>query len=167
MRVYNVHERRVNAQPDTVGDFIDSLSGSDDRLWPRGKWPPMRLDSPLGEGARGGHGPVRYRVSEYIPGRRVVFQFEDSGLTSGLDGRHFFEVVPRRRFVLLRHIVDAECDMRNWLKWGLFTGPMHDALLEDALDRLETGIGGLSGKPRRWSLWVRFLRWMVARKARG
>ena len=165
MRVYNVHERRVSAQPAAVGGFIDSLSGPDDRLWPRDRWPPMKLDSPLGEGARGGHGPVRYRVSEYLPGRRVVFQFEDSGLTSGLDGRHLFEVVPRKRFVLLRHIVDAECDFRNWLRWGLFTGPMHDALLEDALDHLESRIGGLSGKPRRWSLWVRFLRWMIARKS--
>ncbi len=37
---------------------------------------------------------MRYHVAEYHPGRRVVFQFAADGLTGGLDGRHFFEVVP-------------------------------------------------------------------------
>ena len=164
MRIYNVHERDFEAQPQAVGGLLDSLSGAEDRLWPRETWPPMALDGPLEVGARGGHGPVRYRVSEYVPGRRVEFLFDESGLTAGLDGRHVFEVVGRRRSMLLRHVVDARCGLKDWLKWHLLVGPMHDALLEDALDLAEKGLIGEVKKPARWSLRARLLRRMAARK---
>ena len=97
----------------------------------------MRFDAPLQTGASGGHGPIRYHVSDYVPGRRVEFQFDRKGMAAGLDGRHYFEVISRRDHVLLRHVVDAECDFRTWMKWHVMIGPMHDALLEDALDRAQ------------------------------
>ncbi|MFB6520879.1 hypothetical protein [Streptomyces sp. NPDC056401] len=56
MAVLNVHERILRA---------------DDRLWPHGSWPAMRLDPCLSVGAKGGHGPIRYTVSAYEPGVRV------------------------------------------------------------------------------------------------
>jgi len=165
MRIYNRHERRISALPDEVGSLLDSLSGPADRLWPADDWPAMKFDTSLREGARGGHGPVRYRVTEYVPGRRVVFQFEGEGLTDGLDGRHFFEVIPQKKGPLIRHVVDADCDLRMWAKWHILIGPMHDALIEDAFDRVEQGLHGGSVKRSRWSPWVRFLRKMRGRKA--
>src|SRR5690625_2977844 len=55
--IENVHERQVRASPTAVGELLDSLSAKDDRLWPRGEWPSMKLDKPLRVGAAGGHGP--------------------------------------------------------------------------------------------------------------
>lgn len=69
--VHNLHERQIDAPPDEVGTLIDSLGDKNDRLWPRNEWPAMRLDGPLRVGADGGHGPVRYFVTNYEPGRRV------------------------------------------------------------------------------------------------
>ena len=164
MKIYNVHERNFEATPQAAGGLIDSLSGVDDSLWPRDKWPPLELDAPLGKGARGGHGPVRYTVSEYVPGQRVEFRFDESGLAAGLDGRHVFEVVERRQGALLRHVVDAQCSLGDWFKWQLLIGPLHDALLEDSLDLAEQKLQGGIKKPARWTLWTRMLRRLVARR---
>jgi hypothetical protein len=163
MKIYNIHERNIEAAPQVVGGLIDSLSTAGDRLWPREKWPALALDGPLGVGARGGHGPVRYTVFEYVPGQRVEFRFDETGLTAGLDGRHVFEVVGRRRNVVLRHVVDAQCSLSHWLKWQVLIRPMHDALLEDALDLAEREMLGRVNKPARWSLWTRLLRRLAAK----
>ena len=163
MKILNIHERRLNASPEQAGNVVNTLSMPEDRLWPGGKWPPMKFDSELRVGATGGHGPIRYHVSEYVPGRRVEFQFERKGLAAGLDGRHYFEVIPRRNYVQLRHVVDAECDVKSWLKWHLVIGPMHDALLEDALDRAQTALNQPPERPARWSRRVRLLRRMAQR----
>ncbi len=164
MRVYNVHERRFHASPEAVGRLIDGLSGPDERLWPRDQWPPMELDPALEPGARGGHGPVRYRVAEYFPGRRAAFEFEDNGLTEGWDGLHFFETAPRKDGTVLRHVIDVECSFRDWLTWWFTIRPMHNALVEDALDLAQAAVEGPVRKPARWGLWVRCLRWAVARQ---
>ena len=166
MKVLNIHERKLTARPESVGALIDSLSSPDDRLWPRHQWPPMEFDAPLGKDAQGGHGPVRYTVYEYVPGERVVFQFDNSGLIAGFDGRHLFEIVPRREHVMLRHVIDAECDFKYWLKWFVLVRPLHDALLEDSLDLAEQSLNIQTDKKARWSSWVRFLRWMLARQRR-
>lgn len=167
MRVYNVHERRFPVSTIEAGALIDTLSGPDDALWPGDRWPAMKIDTPLREGARGGHGAVRYSVCDYIPGERVVFRFDGTGLTRGLEGTHLFEVVPGQSPVALRHIVDAEGDLRDWLQWHCVVGPLHDALLEDALDRAEYALMGSVARPARWSLWVRFLRRMLRPTRRG
>jgi hypothetical protein len=69
----------------------------------------MRLDRPLAVGARGGHATVRYHVVEYVPGRRVVFEFLQEGLSRGLLGQQSFEVVPVDGGSVLRHAIDARC----------------------------------------------------------
>ena len=164
MRIDNQHERSFNVSIDSVGDILDTLSGPHDRLWPRDNWPPMLLDESLKSGAKGGHGPVRYHVDEYVPGRRAVFRFDGTGLTAGLDGRHYFEIIPRNNHNVLRHVVDAECDLRAWLKWKIMIEPLHDALLEDALDLAEQTLEGIVSRPARWNLWVRFVRRIMAKK---
>ncbi len=165
MKIWNVHERRLDAKPESVGAILDTLSSSDDRLWPRENWPPQQFDGPLGVGARGGHGPVRYAVSAYVPGRIVEYRFDGTGLTAGWDGRHLFEVVPRRSSVILRHTIDAAADAKTWLAWFIMVRPMHNALMEDALDRAQIELDIPVNKPSRWGWWVRFVRRMAAKKA--
>ena len=96
---------------------------------------------------------------EYVPGKRVVFQFDpDKGLARGFQGQHYFELEGQGEQTLLRHVIDADCTPSAWLRWHLVVRPLHDALLEDALDKAEASLGSPPEKPARWSLWVRLLR---------
>ncbi|HEX6674476.1 MAG TPA: SRPBCC family protein [Actinomycetes bacterium] len=164
MEIRNVHERILPATADQVGTLLDGLAGPGDRLWPAGRWPglPLRFDRPLGVGARGGHGSVRYTVEEYVPGRLVVFRFSER---MGLDGTHRFEVDDREGVVELRHVlVGRPRGLRTLLSWLLVVRPLHDAVLEDLLDRAELAVSGRVLRPARWSWWVRLLRRRLARR---
>ncbi|WP_171171926.1 SRPBCC family protein [Streptomyces sp. I05A-00742] len=161
MDVVNVHERLLNAGPEDVGALLDSLAGDDDRLWPESHWPPMVLDRPLAVGATGGHGPVRYTVSAYVPGVWVRFTFR---APRGFHGFHEFTVLPvDGRRTVLRHTLAMHARGPARLTWPLAWGPFHDACLEDALDRAERACTGTVARPARWSPYVRLL-WRLAAK---
>ncbi|MEW6279588.1 MAG: SRPBCC family protein [Candidatus Eremiobacterota bacterium] len=149
MRVVNLHERSL---PAGAGALIDSLAGPDDRLWPHDRWPPIRFDRPLQVGARGGHGPVRYDVVAYHPGRLVRCRFT---APVGFDGYHELSLLPDG---CLRHLIVARMTGPALLSWPLVFQPLHDALVEDALDRAELHCTGAIARPAAWSSRVRFLR---------
>ncbi|AZK94833.1 MULTISPECIES: SRPBCC family protein [Streptomyces] len=163
MAVRNVHERRIAAPPELIGALLDGLASEDDPLWPVADWPGMRLEPGLAVGAAGGHGPVRYTVVAYEPGREVRFRFTGP---SGFDGHHEFTVHPAGDgTTLLRHTLLLVPHGPARLTWPLFFRPLHDAVLEDALDRAERAGTGTVARPARWSPYVRLLR-TAARKAR-
>lgn len=155
--IRNVHQRHVRASAEAVGELLDSLSARQDRLWPRGQWPSMRLDGPLGVVASGGHGPVRYTVDDYDPGRSVRFRFT---APSGFHGHHAFTVSETgdEAVVLLRHELAMTVSGAARLTWPLFFRPLHDALIEESLDRAEAEVGTPPESPARRSPWVRVLR---------
>ena len=158
MKVLNIHERALEATSQQVGALVDSLASPRDALWPRHTWPPMKFDRPLGVGAKGGHGPVRYFVEEYTPGRSVRFRFTGP---RGFDGYHGCEVIEtEERAVVLRHTLQIEKRGPALVSWPLIFGPLHDALLEDALAQAQASLGQ-EPQVRRWSPWVRFLRWSL------
>ena len=74
-KVINIHERELDATSEQVGALTDSLSSSDDVLWPVHLWPRMELDRLLSRGAVGGHGPIKYLVEDYLPGQFIKFRF--------------------------------------------------------------------------------------------
>ena len=157
--VRNVHERlyetRLSAA-EAGALLIDRLAGRDDALWPREEWPPVRFDRPVGIGARGGHGPVRYTVEEYAPGRSVAFRF---GAPRGFVGSHGFEVEQSAPGVVrVRHTLSMRLEGWARLSWPLAYRWLHDALVEDALDRAGASIGCAPARRARWSVWVRLLR---------
>ena len=157
MRVLNVHERRLAAAPAAVGALLDGLGSRHDRLWPRDRWPAMRLDRPLQVGAAGGHGPIRYRVERYEPGRLVEFRFLGP---SGFRGSHRFEIGGEADGTTrLAHVVEMTAAGWAVLGWVLALRPLHDALLEDCLDSAEERLLGRR-PPRRWTAWVRALRFL-------
>lgn len=158
MTVRNLHERIIPTTPDHVGALIDALSSDDDPLWPREQWPRMRLQPRLAVGAEGGHGPIRYIVTTYEPGRRVVLRFT---APHGFHGTHLFEVVPHGTMTILRHVLEMDIRGRAYLTWPLIFRPLHDALVEDALDKAAVRFGR-SGTAR-WSPYVRLLRWLLRR----
>ncbi len=160
MNVLDIHERELPASPQQVGALIDSLSSRDDALWPRHCWPRMAFDRPLGVGAAGGHGPVRYVVDAYAPGQSIRFRFTGP---RGFDGHHCLEIVPlTARSSLLRHTIAMSARGSARLTWPLFFRPLHDALLEDALAVAQASLGQ-TPLVRPWSLRVRVLRWLMSR----
>ena len=124
----------------------------------------MRLDKPLRVGASGGHGPIRYDVETYEPGREVAFRFVRP---KGFDGCHRFEVdTVDEEHVVLRHVIEMRTKGLARIVWPVAIRPLHDALIEDALDNAEKHAGG-TPSPQRWSLWVRFLRYVIRRRRPG
>jgi hypothetical protein len=161
MRVTNVHERRLAASPGEVGRLLDTLASTRDELWPRRAWPRLELDRPLGVGAAGGHGPIRYVVEAYEPARLVRFRFTSP---AGFDGFHAFQVEPGRAGkTVLRHALQMTARGRANLSWPFVYRPLHDALLEDALATAQASLR-LPPDHRPWSSWVRLLRWVVTRR---
>jgi hypothetical protein len=156
MNVVNVHERELPVPPATVGALLDGLASPTNVLWPRQTWPPMKFDRPLGAGARGGHGPIRYVVERHEPGRNVVFRFTGP---RGFDGWHGLEVaIAAGGATVLRHRLEMTTRGPARLSWPLVFRPLHDALVEDALACAQAALG-LPPEVRPWSTWVRFLRW--------
>lgn len=154
--VHNVHEREIAARRETVGALIDSLGSKADRLWPREAWPAMRLDAPLGVGAAGGHGPVRYTVTRYEPGLRVEFRFTGP---AGFHGHHAFVASARAEgSTLLRHELTLSPTGPAIVTWPLFFRPLHDALIEECLDRAEHECGTPPRRPYRRTAWTKLLR---------
>ncbi|MBB5850681.1 SRPBCC family protein [Amycolatopsis umgeniensis] len=160
MRVWNRHSRIVAVSPERVGALIDTLSDDGDRLWPVGTWPPMRFDRTLGVGAVGGHGPVRYSVESYEPGKSVRFRFT---APRGFDGFHEFTLRARGTGETeLEHLMVLRLRHPAWFTYPLLWRPMHDALLEDGLDRAERELTGTVRTPARWSPYVRLLRNLIS-----
>ncbi|MGP9502121.1 hypothetical protein ACT3TS_07885 [Specibacter sp. AOP5-B1-6] len=154
--IHNRHEREIAANVVEVGMLIDSLAGKNDRLWPRSQWPAMRLDATLGVGAAGGHGPVRYFVTHYEPGRRVEFQFTKP---AGFNGRHAFTVVGQsENSTMLRHELSMSPSGTAVFTWPLFFRPLHDALIEESLDLAENECSSSPGRTHHRSPWTKILR---------
>ena len=160
MRIMNVHERVIPASEAAIGALIDTLaSDPGDRLWPWERWPAQILDRGLTPGSAGGHGPIRYHVIAHDPGRRVRYAF-DRIFGAPVRGHHGFDVVPGDApgESTLRHVMLLDVPPRVTLLWRLGVHAMHDAFLEDALDKAERELTGAVRRPARHSAWVRALR---------
>jgi len=125
----------------------------------------MEFDRPLRVGARGGHGPIRSFVEEYVPGASIKFRF--AGPT-GFDGFHGYQRIKTTAdTVVLRHALEMTTHGLAVLSWLVVYRPMHDALIEDSFATAEASLGQ-APQITPWSFWVRFLRWVVSHgKARA
>ncbi|WP_438486909.1 SRPBCC family protein [Streptomyces sp. S186] len=156
MGVYNVHERLLAAKESEVGALLDTLSSSGDKLWPHHRWPAMEFDGPLATGATGGHGPVRYTVAAYVRSTWVRFAFSGP---RGFHGFHEYAVLPvDEEHTLLRHTLAMNTRGPARLTWPLAWRPLHDACLEDSLDRAELACTGTVAHPAHRGLYVQLLR---------
>lgn len=159
MKVLNVHER-ILPNAEQAKALIDSLATKEDALWPTEAWPRMVFDRPLGVGAVGGHGPVRYFVEAYEPGKSIRFRFI---APKGFQGWHSYEIGPARQgFLSLRHTLEMMTSGLAVLSWPMIFRPLHNTLIEDSL----AGAQAALGQPPMvspWSRWVRFLRWTLSK----
>jgi hypothetical protein len=122
----------------------------------------MRFDPPgISPGGVGGHGPIGYRVENHEPGRSVTFRF--TGRPRGLIGRHQYIVqATGADSCVLWHLTDITPQGLLRLTWFTFWGPLHNALIEDSLDRAQglgvTPAASAVTRRSRWSPYVRGLR---------
>jgi hypothetical protein len=151
--VRSVHERVIEAPVETVAALFDRVSSDDDPVFPSPAWAPMRFDRPLGVGAVGGHGDIRYSVIGYEPGRRARFAFAPPA-----DGYHELAVDPlgndRCR---VRHVLEQRAGLASWLTWSLVVRWAHDVVIEEVLDNFERAATGSLRRPAHWPPWVRLL----------
>jgi hypothetical protein len=154
--ISNVHQRLLPGPMADVGRLVDAIAEPGNALWPSPPWPPVILDRPLGPGAEGGHGPIRYRCVHHQPGRRAEFEFQPP---TPVRGTHALEIIEHPDGVLLQHTLIAEpVGIAGLLAWTLVFRALHDAVLEELLDRAETALGRPPERPAQWSPYVRLLR---------
>ena len=147
MKVLNIHSREYPVSSKEVGLLMDSLSSKNDLLWPHHVWPRMKFDKPLSVNAAGGHGPIRYYVEKYEPGKLVQFHFTGP---NGFNGYHGYDVIEKE---------NGKTEFAV-LSWPLIFRPLHDALIEDSLTCAEVRLG-LESRISNWSVWVKLLRWII------
>ncbi|MEM7053432.1 MAG: SRPBCC family protein [Pseudomonadota bacterium] len=163
MKVINSHERTFNRPAHQVGALLDRLASKDDGLWPHASWPAMRFDRDLQIGANGGHGPIRYRIEDYQPGQSIRFRFHRP---RGFNGYHEFVIhAPDEQRSRLEHRLCMQTSGMAQISWPLIFRPLHDALIEDALDNAAASLGEPAHSPSQWSIWVRILRRLLAGRA--
>jgi len=159
VNVLNIRERELPVAIQQAGVLIDSLSSRDDVLWPTHSWPRMAFDRPLRVGASGGHGPIRYVVAAYTPGRSIQFRFTGP---RGFIGYHGYVVTSTGTHSCeLRHRLEMQTHGPARISWPLVFKPLHDALIEDSLASAQVALG-LAPNIQPWSVWVRMLRWVFA-----
>mgnify|MGYP000886025293 CR=1 FL=1 len=157
--IRNVHERVVDAPIERLGALLDGLGRKGDRLWPSRNWPPMVLDRPVSAGGEGGHGAIRYHVTEYEPGARVRFAFDPA---TGIEGAHelSLDALDERR-TRIRHVLIGRTRGAMRLMFSAAVEPLHDAVIEDLFDNAERETTGTVVRPATWSPRVRVLRRLV------
>ena len=158
MKVLNIHERTIPQPKEAIIPLFHTLSSKEDLLWPKEKWPAMKLDKGLEAGSKGGHGPIRYFIKAYQPMSFVEFEFTRP---KGFIGTHKLEVIPLdNQKSMIKHTIDMKVRGKSILQWHLEIRSLHDALIEDAFDKLENRFRDDKVKTP-WTPWVRFLRWLL------
>ena len=163
--IRNVHERTIDSLASVLGPLLDELGGVKDRLWSSALWVPMVLDRPLSVGADGGHGSIRYQVTEYKPGRRVRFRFHRS---TGIIGVHELSIEPLGDdHCRLRHVLLGRPRGVMQVLFPLVVGPIHNAVIEDLFDNAERESTGRVARPASHTPWVRLCTRLLKRRERS
>lgn len=160
MKVINIHKRVIKQPKTAIVKLFNTLATENDLMLATDKWSPMKLDRGLEVGSKGGHGPIKYFVIEFIPEKSITFQFD----MIGFNGFHRFDIIelePNR--IELSHIIDMSTSGSATLKWAIAIRWLHDAYIEDAFDKVENHFT-THKKMSKWSLWVRILRKMMKPK---
>ena len=155
MKVINIHKRIIDHPKEKVSELLGTLSTKNDKIWPNEKWPAMRFRKGLVEGANGGHGPIRYSIEKYEPKEFIQFKFSKP---IGFNGIHKFEISELENGKTeLKHTIDMDVVGKGLLTWIIAIRPLHNALLEDTLDKVENQY--LTEKRKtEWTVWVKILR---------
>ena len=158
MVVLNIHCRTLNAPLPKVADIVATIASKNDQIWPTEQWPPMRFKEGVKVGAKGGHGPIRYTIEIFDPHALIQFRFNKPRGFNGIHKLALKEIQGGRTEIV--HTISMTTDEKATTLWLLAIRPLHDALIEDAFDKLENQLSDES-KTSPWSWWVKLLRWCL------
>ncbi|HMQ47808.1 MAG TPA: hypothetical protein PKA70_10145 [Saprospiraceae bacterium] len=151
----NIHRRTLQQPKEKLVEWFTTLATDQDRVWPSKQWPPMRFKEGLQVGAKGGHGPVRYTVEKMDNWEYIQFRFTQP---KGFHGYHRLEInAVTRTQTEIKHVLKMNTSGAATFSWLLVFRPLHDALIEDAFDKVENQFSDQT-KRTAWSFWVKFLR---------
>ena len=146
-----------------MAELLKTLSTENDRIWPKENWPAMKFKDGIQVGAKGGHGPIRYSVEKYNLDEIIQFKFSKP---NGFNGVHKFEIKELdKEKTEIKHTIDMNTTRKGTLIWTFAIRSLHNALIEDELDKLENNFSD-NQKSTKWNMWVRFLRKQIAKKRR-
>ncbi|CAM1347405.1 hypothetical protein [Tenacibaculum crassostreae] len=155
MKVVNIHHRTYNVSLDKITDLFYTLSNTNDKVWPIEKWPRMTFKDGIKVGAAGGHGPIRYTVEQYDPEKLIQFRFAKS---LGFIGTHRFEIKKvQNTQTQVMHTIEMNTKGIRTLIWLLAIRSLHNALLEDCLDKIENNFAKTKAHTQ-WNWYVKFIR---------
>ena len=155
LKVINIHTRIIHQSLEDIVNLIRTLATENDLVWPVDKWPRIKFKDGLSVGSRGGHGPIRYTVQRYVPERVIEFKFLKP---RGFRGIHKFEIeAVDEDKTKLKHTIDMATSGMGTVSWTIAIRWLHDALMEDLLDRIENRFIE-HPKVSKWNLWVSVLR---------
>lgn len=163
IKVLNIHKRTLSQSKNKVAELLKTLSTENDRIWPKEKWPEMKFKDGIKVGAKGGHGPIRYSVEEYNPSKVIQFRFLKP---IGFNGIHKFEIRELdEQKTEVKHTIDMNTTGKGAFAWVFAIRSLHNALIEDGLDKLENNFSGVQ-KSSNWNFWVKFVKKQMAKKRR-
>jgi hypothetical protein len=154
MKVVNILKREIQQPKTEIAKLFSTLATDNDMMLATDKWSPIKLEKGLQVGSKGGHGPIKYFVTEYQPDNSITFQFD----MTGFNGFHKFELRELETDKTeLSHIIDMTTTGSATIKWALAIRWLHDAYIEDAFDKVENHFTKYK-QSSEWSCWVRTLR---------
>lgn len=161
MKVLNIHSRVIKQPIQNALELFATLATKEDKIWPIEHWPPMRFKEGLKIGAMGGHGPIRYEVIDYHT-HHVTFKFQQP---AGFNGIHQLEMTALDPATFeIKHTIDMTTNGTGTIAWLLAIRSLHDALMEDAFDKIENLLTQ-SNRKTSWSLWVKAWRYLLSPKS--
>jgi len=164
MKIINIHEREYEQSSSVISEILETLSSKDDRLWPNEIWPPMVLNNNLTINSSGGHGPIGYYISNYDHGNSIEFTFTNP---KEYIGTHKFEIIKiSNKTTLLRHTINMTLNIKGLVTWYFAIKWLHDALLEDCLDKVHNQLTGKKVKSSH-NFWVKYLRNMLKKNKKN
>lgn len=162
MRVINSHKRIINQTSKKVSELLHTLATDNDQIWPTKNWPAMRLKDGLKIGSCGGHGQIRYTIIAFEPGSHIKFKFTKP---LGFNGTHELNVkAVSDKTSEISHLIQMKTNFKASFLWVFVIRWLHDALIEDAFDKIENHFSE-EEKKTNYNLWVDFLRHCYKRKA--
>lgn len=161
MKVLNIHTRTINQPIEVVGGLLSSLSSERDKVWPFEAWPAMKFKEGLTLNARGGHGPIRYHISKYTPNKSIEFTILSP---KGFHGTHSYAFMSKTdKTTEVTHTIDMKTEGSGTIIWLFAVKWLHNALLEDSLDKIENQFNKQKKNTKR-SFYVSLLRRLVKQR---
>ncbi len=163
MKVLNIHKRIINQPKSKIVELLETLATENDKIWPKEKWPKIKFKNGLQVGEKGGHGLIRYSVEKYNPNEIIQFRFSKP---TGFNGIHKFEITElANEQTEVKHTIDMTTTAKGTFMWFFVIRSLHDALIEDAFDKLENNFSN-EKKSTKWNSWVKLLRKAMTKNKR-